>query len=140
MRIHSICNELPPRDLRVLLLWPLDERILARLVEERDRVALSVVVARLCRRLDAVERRLEPVVRPAHQHVSNVADYGAWFEVDLCPGVIQRKLGHGLTSGADLETALALALEEECDKAPVSMGSRPMPDFSVIRLWRGEVV
>ncbi|KUI54448.1 Subtilisin-like protease 2 [Cytospora mali] len=139
VRVHSIRDKLTPRDLRILLLRPLDERVLAGLVEEGDRIPLPVVVTRLARRLDPVERRLEAVVRPAHEHVSDVADDSAGLIPDLRPGVAERKLGHRLAAGTDLQPALSFTLEQQCQQTPVSMGAGPMPDRAVVGLRRRKV-
>ncbi|KUI63811.1 Subtilisin-like protease 2 [Cytospora mali] len=139
VRVHSIRDELTPRDLRILLLRPLDERVLAGLVEEGDRIPLPVVITRLARRLDPVERRLEAVVRPAHEHVADVADDSAGLVPDLRPGVAQRKLGHRLAAGADLQPGLSFTLEQQRQQAPVSMGASSVSDRAVVGLRRRKV-
>ena len=71
---HRVPRELLSCDQGVFFQWPLDSSILARLIEECNAIALTVVVAWFARGFDAVEGRLETVIRPCHEKIANVAD------------------------------------------------------------------
>lgn len=64
VHFHSVGRKLLSGDERILLLWALNDGILAWLIEERNAVSLAIVVTWFARSFDAVESRLEAVVTP----------------------------------------------------------------------------
>lgn len=69
--LHGRLRELAARHQRVLLQRALDLAVRVGLVEVGHAVPLAeVVLGRVRRRLDAVERRLEAVVAPGHEEVA----------------------------------------------------------------------
>lgn len=71
-----------------------------------------------------MEGRLEAVIGPGHEQIADITDDLAGRGIDLGPGIADGERRGGLAAGADLETALAGALEEQRDEVPVDVGAR----------------
>lgn len=138
MNTHRFCGKLLSRDQWVLLSRPLYLRILTRLIEERNAIPLTPVIAVFLRSFDTMERALEPIVRPAHEQIANVADNGARLKLHLGPRLTGRPLRDHLPTRAYLQARLALALEEQRQEAPVDMRTGTMVYLAIFR--RLEVV
>jgi len=62
---------------------------------------------------------LEPIIRPAHQHIPNIANNLSRRRLDLGPHIANPEARDGFPPRADLEPALACALEEQRHEIPV---------------------
>ena len=113
--IHRSPRKLLPCDHRILLQRALYFTIPTWLVEIRNAVSLAIVIIRLRRRLNAVERTLEAIIAPAHQQIANVADDGVagGVGVHFRPGVAVAEGGADFSAGTDLEARLSGFLEKQ---------------------------
>lgn len=110
--LHRTLGKLGPGHHWVLFQRPLDQRVLAGLVKVRNAVSVAKIIPRLTRRLNPVESRLEPIIRPRHEQVPDVTNDLACLRLHLGPFVSNAELSHGFPTGTNLQPTLPFFLKQ----------------------------
>ena len=122
--LHGIHNILFSSGWCILFFWALDNNIFIGLVEPRDGVSRTMILADLgC--FDPVKVRLELVVGPRHQHVANIHHNIASLRFDWVPCITHGKVGVCIAAGAYLKSMITRSLEQQSETVKISMCACP---------------